>query len=286
VIQSEKKQNHLFETVVVGVDFSNYSKIVLKQAESLSQQLNAKLIVLYVDWVEWQMPSPETFAPTPEPNLEELAQSVRNFYQIQNTERTSILVLHGVISDTILKAAGQYPSPLIVIGSHGKGAVSQHILGSNAEKIALNSPVPVWVHRGPKTVSLKKVLIPTDLSESSHQQIELLKNWSEELPLSLNYLFVKPELQPLFRYPAYQETALQIQDTLEATEQQFRREAASDPFVTVTGDNPSDEIRRAGKDCDVIAMNPHNRSGLFNQFGRVTSKVIRIAENPVLVMRS
>jgi nucleotide-binding universal stress UspA family protein len=279
------KEQHLFETVIVGVDFSKYSKIVFKQAQSLARQLKAKLVIVYADWLEWQMPSPEIFLPVPQPDVDELRQSVESFYNIQPADQTSIKILHGTVPESILKVANRYPTPLIVVGSQGKSAVSRYILGSNAESIALKSPYPVWVHRGRKVVPLRKLLIPTDLSQSSHHQIDEFRKWSKRLHLSLNYLFVKPEVLPMLQYSEYKETALNIQNNINSSINKFKRRSSKPSLVTATGDNPSEVISRAGKKYDVIAMNPHNRTGLFNRFGRVTSKVIRLADNPVLVMR-
>lgn len=282
---SDRNRQPLFETIVVGVDFSKYSKIVLRQAQLLSQQLHSKLVVVYADWLEWQMPSPEVFLPIPPADLDEIEMNVQEFYHIQDTERISIKVLHGTIPEMVLEVASRYPSPLIVVGSQGKGAISRFILGSNAEAIALKSPYPVWVHRGNKIVPLKKVLVPTDLSEASHQQIETLKSWCQRLPLSLNYLFVKPEIVPTLHYPTYKATASKLETNINTMIKKFKRATFKAPLITMTSNNPSDVIRRAGENFDVIAMNPHDRGGFIERFGRVTAKVIRLAENPVLVMR-
>jgi len=57
----------------------------------------------------------------------------------------------GDIPGTILHAARESGAELVVIGSHGQKGFRQLMLGSVAEKIMHQCPLPVWIIRGTPT---------------------------------------------------------------------------------------------------------------------------------------
>ena len=63
---------------------------------------------------------------------------------------TSILDLRGNrVADAIVEEARKSRCDLIVIGTHGRRGVSRAMLGSDAENVVRNSPVPVLLVRRP-----------------------------------------------------------------------------------------------------------------------------------------
>jgi nucleotide-binding universal stress UspA family protein len=56
-------------------------------------------------------------------------------------------VVAGMPADEIVKAAGDWPADLIVIGSHGRGGVQRALLGSVAEGVMRHASCPVLVIR-------------------------------------------------------------------------------------------------------------------------------------------
>lgn len=55
--------------------------------------------------------------------------------------------VHHTVAATIIEEACAWPADLIVIGSHGRRGVSRAVLGSDADKVACTSPVPVMLVR-------------------------------------------------------------------------------------------------------------------------------------------
>jgi len=57
-------------------------------------------------------------------------------------------VLQGNPSQEILKSAREMEADLIVIGSRGRTGIEKLLLGSVAEKVVLQSPIPVLMIKG------------------------------------------------------------------------------------------------------------------------------------------
>ena len=55
----------------------------------------------------------------------------------------------GRVADAIVEEARKSRCDLIVIGTHGRRGVSRAMLGSDAENVVRNSPVPVLLVRRP-----------------------------------------------------------------------------------------------------------------------------------------
>jgi nucleotide-binding universal stress UspA family protein len=71
---------------------------------------------------------------------EELANYPEDFKNIAGVE-----IIHGHAVSQILQAADRLDADVIVMGTHGKGALSHTFLGSVAEKVLHKSKIPVFV---------------------------------------------------------------------------------------------------------------------------------------------
>ncbi len=279
------QKKSLFKNIVVGVDFSEYSKIVVKQALQLAKQMNAKLVMVHatVD-PTWESASAGVYIPPV--SLREVQKSLQRFYHVEPSETVTFQVKRGYASEVVIGVADQMQNSLIVVGSQGRGAISNFILGSHAEEIALRSKKPVWVHRGQKIVPFKKVLVPIDLSNSSKKLMTQMKKWSVQMKMSMSYIYVRPEINPILNSFDYKQMKSKIQNAINRSVELFRKNQKNTLLTVIKANDPSEKISQIGKKYDVITMNPHTRSGLLNKFGRITSRVIRLSENPILVIKS
>lgn len=172
--RSPRKTGRAFKTIIVGVDLSDDSKLVVREARELGREMNAPVKFIHV-------------------HEEDLGHSVNNLkldrakitrsYQNEAKELygddVEIQVRFGRADREIIAVARRSPNPLIVVGHRGGGALSRFLLGSVAESLAQSSPCPVWFHRGSKVVQPRKILIPSDLdkrSEHTLRAVEPLRN--------------------------------------------------------------------------------------------------------------
>ena len=135
-----------FRKILCPIDFSEHSLVALDLALKMAQQNDAVLCVLNV------APTPAGaagFQPVPMdpyPQLEKdtkehLAKLVRE--RIPATVRCETLVASGDPAERVLNAARELDADLIVMGTHGRRGLSHLVLGSVAERVVRESPVPV-----------------------------------------------------------------------------------------------------------------------------------------------
>ena len=137
--------------ILVCVDLSDSTEEILKRIEKLCRPLNAKVWLLHN-----AMPEPETIEFKVDPieareslakkfhhqhrQIQELAERIRK----SGVEATALLV-HGKTVDTILTEAADLDIDVIVVGSHGHGAMYQLLVGSISEGVLQRSSIPVLV---------------------------------------------------------------------------------------------------------------------------------------------
>ena len=137
--------------ILVCVDLSDSTEKILEKIEVLCRPLKAKVWLLHN-----ATPEPDTieFKVDPIEARESLAKKFHHQHcQIQEfAERlrksgidATALLVHGKTVDTILTEASDLDIDLIVVGSHGHGAMYQLLVGSVSEGVLQRSGRPVLV---------------------------------------------------------------------------------------------------------------------------------------------
>lgn len=137
--------------ILVCVDLSESSEIIVDKIEELAKSLSAKVWLLHnaeppPDHVEFTVDpvaARESLAKkfhVEHRQIQEYADRLRN----AGVETTALLV-HGVTVKVILQEASDVGADMIVVGSHGKGAMYQVLLGSVSKGVVHKSSLPVLV---------------------------------------------------------------------------------------------------------------------------------------------
>jgi nucleotide-binding universal stress UspA family protein len=146
--------------ILAALDFSSVSKVVIEQAAALAQAFSSQLTLVHV-----AAPNPEFvgFEVGPQTVREDRAREVRREHRelqeiAEGLRKRSIavhaLLIQGPSVEKIVAEAERLEVDVIVIGSHGHGAVYRALLGSISEGVVRAAPCPVLVvpsARSPKS---------------------------------------------------------------------------------------------------------------------------------------
>ncbi|HEY7423005.1 MAG TPA: universal stress protein [Gemmataceae bacterium] len=155
-------------TILYPTDFSEHSEFAFRVASALARDYNARLILLHVispsmaiyggrpvpamtsagaeeakeclrkmERSHWRLPCSAAFL------VEEVKESLRKMEERTHHIRVEALVLEGDPADMILRAAEETHSDVIVMGTHGRTALSRLLLGSVAESVLRKASCPV-----------------------------------------------------------------------------------------------------------------------------------------------
>lgn len=136
----------LFDRILCPIDFDRDSDAALALGLRLAEQNRASLILLNV--APLPIGTSET-APIPldpypfwektcRARLEKIGRDV-----VDGKAPYETLIASGDPADGILAAIGDSGADLIVMGTHGRTGISRVLLGSVAERVVRESPVPV-----------------------------------------------------------------------------------------------------------------------------------------------
>ena len=144
----------VIKTILVGIDYSEYSREAARYAIYLARTVKARLVFLYVveqhaylgsglgpfhpaavrDFVAQQ----EDF----ERNSLETIQHFVGEFDLEGIE-AEYCTMSGQPQSEIIRMARERQADLIVVGSHGRTGLSQLLIGSVAEKVVRKASCPV-----------------------------------------------------------------------------------------------------------------------------------------------
>jgi nucleotide-binding universal stress UspA family protein len=139
--------------ILVPIDFSDYSKNVLKFAVPFAHHFNAELLLLYVvepiyypaDFSFGQVGIPDMEQDLEETAKRELDELIKTHIG-KRVESQTIIRTGKPFLETI-NTAKEETIDLIMIATHGHTGVEHLLFGSTAEKVVRKAPCPVLVVR-------------------------------------------------------------------------------------------------------------------------------------------
>ncbi len=166
----------LKKIILVPVDFSEASGIAIECAIELAKVFHSEIILLNIfenvpvdEASRKQMQSQFIYRDILK-RLEKEAERITKSELVN----TGFLIKEGNIFDHIGKAAVEVGANLMVMGTHGVKGV-QHITGSYAAKVIMNTPVPVVVvQKKSKYHIIKDIVVYVDLTQES----KTLESWA------------------------------------------------------------------------------------------------------------
>ena len=212
------------------------------------------------------------------------------------------MMSEGDVASTICEVADDKAVDLIAMTTHGRSGIAKWVLGSVADRVMRSANQPIFLVRPQEEpqppMPISRLLVPLDgsqlaekalpealaLAKENNGEIWLLQ--SVEFPEYWGEEYAGMHTVPSMISTEEQEAAaraylLQVAETLTA-------EKTPAQIVVTTGHAASaisDVV--ADNDIHLIVMSTHGRSGLSRWvFGSVAEKVVRLAECPILLIRT
>ena len=139
------------KTILAAVDFSSVSADVIARAAELAQAFGAALYLLHVaapdpDFVGYE-PGPDSVRDSVAAELREdhrRLQERSGELRAAGLDCTALLV-QGATAETIEREAERLAADVIVLGSHGHGALHRALLGSVSEHVLHHAQRPLLI---------------------------------------------------------------------------------------------------------------------------------------------
>jgi nucleotide-binding universal stress UspA family protein len=203
----------------------------------------------------------------------------------------------GSAAAAILDQAEANAADLIVVGSHGMGAMERFLIGSVSERVARYAHTSVLVARRDR---VERVIVAVDGSESSEQALDAVARLPLPAESTLSFVYVAPiddKEVPASRsfYPEYAglsreyraERRAAAERILGHAEQRLRA-AGQRAEVSIRWGDPAGQLIAAAQEwgADLIITGSANRSTLGRLFlGSVSGYILGHAPCSVLVAR-
>jgi nucleotide-binding universal stress UspA family protein len=136
--------------ILVPIDFGDCTHGLVEQASGLAKSLGARLTLLHVTDPPEGLGGLEFEADGGTQSSQELLDQeahdrLRGYAALAEQAGVSVAtrVVHGEPSEHILLGARQLSADMLVMGTHGRRGLARLVLGSVAETVLRESPIPV-----------------------------------------------------------------------------------------------------------------------------------------------
>lgn len=160
-------------TIVVGIGQTDELDPHLNPAVRIADAHGATLVVVHA----YRLPDPLLY-PYPEmgtfsPEVQQAAHAAvqarveSQVAQVRGSGAVEVRTVAGPADAAIVQVAEEVHADLVMVGATERGTLSRTVLGTTAGRVLRASPAPVLVNRRPDSKLIRRVLLTTDLSESS-----------------------------------------------------------------------------------------------------------------------
>jgi len=292
------------KSILVPLDGSRFAEAALPLATTIARRAGARLRLVLVNT---RASGPGATAAATAVTMQERARDYLNTTASRldpgGALVTDVHLLEGPPGPVLAADAEQHQDDLVLMATHGRGAISRAWLGSVADYLVRHLHRPVLLVRPADgqqsygSTRLEEVLVPLDTSTTSEQVVDpLLSVAGPAVRVTLVHV-VEPVLgvsEPALPFPMPMDPKLieelreMAQARLDRVADHLRTRGVTVVTRVLTGMGAATMIleEAARGRYDLISMTTHGEGGLRRVLlGSVADKIIRGAEIPVLVMR-
>ncbi|NUN14449.1 MAG: universal stress protein [Myxococcales bacterium] len=292
--------------ILVPTDFSPLSEAAFAPAVVFAKKYGAEITVIHIiDALEYNASYPYLDLSSHHQQIQRLTQehlaAAAEKLSAAGAEKVHTTYRVGTpFREVTSEVEHEEGTDLLVVATHGFSGFRRFVVGSVAESIVRRSKCPVLsVHSSgtSREFAIRRVLVPTDLSPRGDAAVLQADKIAAQFGATIELFFVDtppvygPGPSPMFGLPV---TPAEVQSLRGSFENHLNTLAKTLTTNEVTirveeAPHPSEAIAARAKDggFDAIFMGSHGRRGLHAWvIGSVAERVVRIAEIPVLVLKS
>ncbi len=185
--------------VLIATDFSRCSNLALSFGLKLAHGYQANADVIFVVPTDQFMVSgPDAYEAAKDAarrDLLELKHELRKKHSYVEGEDYHLFLLEGDVAESILDFARQKEIDVIVVGTHGRSGLGRALMGSVAERVFRQSPVPVLtlgphLQRIARAGAPANILVPVDFTPASERAAHYAIAMAREHTAALTMLHV------------------------------------------------------------------------------------------------
>lgn len=281
----------MFKQILVTTDFSRHSTYALQRAIQFAEASQAELTCIHVVNDHFSLFKNEELSVLSQNQIKEaevtFSQSLKD---IDAKYPVSFRVLKGRTPDKIIQFVENNGIELIFMGAHGTYYLNDYLLGTNAQSVIKQVKTPVQLIKKEPVFPYKRILIPTDFSDSSKNAVETAyKTYPEAEFIVLHIADVwygkKTESS---KY--HQELHTEMNHELQSRLERFLQSCEVDHrnfSVKFDGGYPANDIARYASllDVQLVVAGTRGHSILHDIIvGRVTSRLLRINPTDMLIV--
>lgn len=273
------------DAILAATDLSHAGRAAIAAAAGLAGVTGARLHVVHA------LEDDGTGVGTPE--LEGARQQVRVELEATAPRAAANAGVHvavGAPHEAILQWAGEVGADLLVIGPHRGDRAAGEPLGAVADQLVRTSDVPCLIVRGPLSLPLRRIVVPSDLSEAAQGALDVAFIWG--LALRMPRASGESTRLEVLHAADVGETDASAEDTLNeqlaASTERTGGVGMLEVSSTVVHDaEPASAILgfAAQQGADLLVLGTHGASARSrSEVGSVSSAIARGAELPVLLV--
>jgi nucleotide-binding universal stress UspA family protein len=285
-----------FNHILFPIDFSEHSRALNRQVASLASYFGSEVTLLHVfeiptAWygtIEAPMINNECFTVFGEGARQRL-----NDYKIDVPEsRLKRVLAEGDAAWQIDHYVKENNVDLVVMGSHGHGALGRLLLGSIAMKALHDLACPIWIYHhygAPLSANAhqtpaKNIVCSLELSEEATSLLRFTKELAGALGANARLVHVIPGI--VSRPERYLDTDFHayLKDAAEKTIAKLQQEAGTDFPLTLSDGSVVEDITEfaQGRHADLVVIGRGKTQHDFGALRTHAYEIIRYAHCPVL----
>lgn len=275
----------MLKKILVPTDFSDCATRASKVAIEIAKQSGAEICFLHttsipIDWVQLDTDH-EKWYPDVTQEVKQKRHQLQEWVKLAQLENVNANFYLGYNEshEHVINYIEDQGISLVVMGSHGAGGIKEFFMGSNAQKIVRQSPVPVLIIKSESSLEgFRDIIFVSDFEQENVAPFQNLVDFAEALDARIHVVFINT--------PSFFNDSWEIKEKME-------------PFLKMAGNRlGSTEIVDSyvfedglDKYCDsfdsvLVAMATHGRRGLSRVFyGSLTEKIVNHCNRPLLSLK-